>query len=149
MQLPRSGKRCAEPATAATAKAEMEVFGGGDGAPHKRVKPLPPPPQAFRSVIGLFFFPPRVALLLFRLRRRALRLKATVCFRFCACLVSRGSYGSCETEGGAVKSERPHCHSRAKNLVKLCHVVSVRCCIGIIQFMMHRLADTKLDEISS
>ncbi|KAG0535254.1 hypothetical protein BDA96_04G350600 [Sorghum bicolor] len=49
MQLPRSGKRCAEPATAATAKAEMEVFGGGDGAPHKRVKPLPPPPQAFRS----------------------------------------------------------------------------------------------------
>jgi hypothetical protein len=55
MQLPRSGKRCAEPATAATAKAEMEVFGGGDGAPHKRVKPLPPPPQAFRSVIGLFF----------------------------------------------------------------------------------------------
>jgi len=22
-----------------------------------------------------------------------------------------------------VKSERPHCHSRAKNLLKLCHVV--------------------------
>ncbi|XP_066322806.1 uncharacterized protein [Miscanthus floridulus] len=53
VQLPSFGKRRAEPATAATVKAEMEIFGYGDGAPHKRVKlpppPPPRPPQARRS----------------------------------------------------------------------------------------------------
>ncbi|XP_066333068.1 uncharacterized protein [Miscanthus floridulus] len=49
VQLPSFGKRRVEPATAATVKVEMEVFGCG-GAPHKRVKSLPPPPpQARRS----------------------------------------------------------------------------------------------------
>ncbi|XP_066328729.1 uncharacterized protein [Miscanthus floridulus] len=43
VQLPSFGKRRVEPATAATVKVEMEVFGCG-GAPHKRVKSLPPPP---------------------------------------------------------------------------------------------------------
>ena len=63
VQLPSFGKRRVEPATAATVKVEMEVFGCG-GAPHKRVKSLPPPPpQARRSVNWAFFFP-RVALVL-------------------------------------------------------------------------------------
>jgi hypothetical protein len=47
VQLPSFGKRRAEPATAATVKAEMEVFNYGDG---ERIKLPPPSPQSRRSV---------------------------------------------------------------------------------------------------